>query len=134
MKLLRAFFVAGMFFVPTLLCSQKRTNPDSVAWLDTPIQGFRYGIPGDISQPQGALVKDEAERNLFFVAVKKQFAQTHGFSLDDDESQIYAQDTVASYLFLQNSRCAGGIIWAYITPPTTPTSSPARKILKYAVK
>ena len=136
MKVCTVIVMAGLFFVTTGLCSEKnlsinslspkQVSPDAIAWFDTQIAGFTYGIPSNVSQPQGALVKDQAECEQYFTAVQQEFAHKNNFSLGTDQSRVFYEDPATRYLLLQNNRCAGGIMWAYIVP-TTPNSSSLRK-------
>lgn len=136
MKVNTVIAMAGLLFVSAGSCSEKklstdnlspkRVSPDTVMWFDTQIAGFTYGIPGNVSQPQGALVQNEVERERYFTEVKKEFARINDLSLDTDQSRLFEQGNGSSYLLLQNNRCAGGILWAYLVPPT-PRSSSMRK-------
>jgi hypothetical protein len=90
-----------------------------------------YGVPGNMSEPQGFKVDTREQVFQRFKLIQQQFAQDYNFSIDNDQSKIMQLCSVRYCMFLRNSGYASDVYWGYINQHDTPTTP--KKIVQRSV-
>ena len=127
----KVFFAGWLFFNMDLIGSDK--SPRLVGMIETgyTFKDLPYGVPGNVSEPQGFKVDTVEQVFKRFDVIRKQFAVDHDLKLEDDQSKIIGLCTIRYCMFLRNSGYASDVYWGYVDQsdkPTTPTKKTQRSV------